>query len=74
MKILIAILLFLAVMSCNEKQQNTGSQNVEAKADSVTSFTAKRDSVQKTISLSGDLFPDENIQIRAKVTRLHKKD
>ena len=47
MKILIAILLWGAGKSGNEKQQNTGSQNLDSKADSVTSFTAKRDSVQK---------------------------
>lgn len=72
MKILIAILLFFAVISCNEKQQNSTSQK-EATADSVMSFIVKRDSVQKTISLPGDLFPDENIQIRAKVQGYIKK-
>ena len=73
MKILIAILLFFAVISCNEKQQNTSLQKEEAKADSVKSFIVKRDSVQKIISLPGDLFPDENIQIRAKVPGYIKK-
>lgn len=73
MKILIAILLFIAVMSCNEKPQKTSLQNEEARADSVKSFIVKKDSVQKTISLPGDLFPDENIQIRAKVQGYIKK-
>jgi membrane fusion protein, multidrug efflux system len=73
MKILIGILLFIAVMSCNEKQQNTSLQKEEAKSDSVKSFILKKDSVQKTISLPGDLYPDENIQIRAKVPGYIKK-
>ena len=73
MKILIGILLFIAVMSCNEKQQNTSLQKEEAKSDSVKSFILKKDSVQKTISLPGDLYPDENIQIRAKVYGYIKK-
>jgi membrane fusion protein, multidrug efflux system len=72
MKILITISLFIAVISCSEKQQNSTSQK-EVKGDSVISFIVKKDSVQKIISLPGDLFPDENIQIRAKVQGYIKK-
>jgi RND family efflux transporter MFP subunit len=67
MRILAAIFLFAALTACNQNQQNIISQKEEAKPDSVKCFIVKKDSVQKTISLPGDLFPNENIQIRAKV-------
>ena len=73
MKLLAIIFLFISVIACNEKQQKTIAQKEDSKADSINSFIVKRDSVQKTISLPGDLFPDENIQIRAKVPGYIKK-
>jgi RND family efflux transporter MFP subunit len=73
MRTLAAIFLFAAATACNPNQQNTVFQKEEAKPDSVKCFIVKTDSVQKTISLPGDLFPNENIQIRAKVQGYIKK-
>lgn len=73
MKFSAIIFLFISVIACNEKQQKTIGQKGDSKADSVNSFILKRDSVQKTISLPGNLFPDENIEIRAKVQGYIKK-
>lgn len=73
MKFSAIIFLFISVIACNEKQQKTIGQKGDSKADSVNSFILKRDSVQKTIFLPGNLFPDENIEIRAKVQGYIKK-
>lgn len=72
MKLLAVIFLFISVIACNEKQQKSITQK-EANSDSLQAFILKKDSVQKTVSLPGDLFPDENIQIRAKVQGYIKK-
>lgn len=72
MKLLAVIFLFISVIACNEKQQKSITQK-EANSDSFQAFILKKDSVQKTVSLPGDLFPDENIQIRAKVQGYIKK-
>ena len=71
MKIFAAIILFITVSACNNNQQTAGSKKEETlsadkagKTDSVKAFVLKMDSAQKTISLPGELLPNENVQIR----------
>lgn len=59
--------ILIAYTACNEKQKaDINSKNL-AKIDTVKVFVLSKDSVQKTIVLPGDLLPNENVQIRAKV-------
>lgn len=67
MRIVIAIFLFLAITSCNQQEGKKTTKKEEVKTDSVKVFVLKLDSAQKTISLPGELLPNENVQIRAKV-------
>jgi len=58
----------MVVMACNQNQAPASMQRQEAaKADTVKVFLCKPDSAQKTITLPGELLPNENAQIRAKV-------
>ncbi|OQP41848.1 hypothetical protein A4D02_14110 [Niastella koreensis] len=63
------MILFAALAACNESQQPLNSNKTEVKktADTVKAFVLKADSAQKTISLPGELLPNENADIRAKV-------
>lgn len=67
MRITIAIFLFLIITSCNQQEEKRGVKKEEVKTDSVKIFVLKLDSAQKTISLAGELLPNENVQVRAKV-------
>ncbi len=74
MRILFAtIILFITVSACNNNQQTVGSEKEKAKTDSVKVLVLKMDSARKTISLPGELLPNENVQIRAKVQGYIKK-
>lgn len=65
------LFLFIAIctltISCGSPQQPASPEPVQAGPDTVNAFTLKTDSVQKAISLPGELLPNENVQIRAKV-------
>ena len=67
MRIIIAIFFLIALYSCNQQPETIIAKKEETKADSVKVFVLKPDSAQKTISLPGELLPNENVQIRAKV-------
>lgn len=67
MRITIPIFLFLVITSCNQQEEKKATKKEEVKTDSVKVFVLKLDSAQKTISLPGELLPEENVQIRAKV-------
>jgi RND family efflux transporter MFP subunit len=67
MKHLISIILLVAVASCNNNSSTTTTKKEEVKPDSVRVFVLTMDSAQKTISLPGELLPNENAQLRAKV-------
>jgi RND family efflux transporter MFP subunit len=54
-------------VSCNENQSADNSKKQEVKADSVKTFILSLDSAKKTISLPGQLLPNENAEIRSKV-------
>jgi membrane fusion protein (multidrug efflux system) len=57
-----------SLIACNENQEKAPINTQEvAKADTVKVFLLTADSAQKTISLPGELLPNENAQIRAKV-------
>ncbi len=80
MRIFAAIILFITVSACNNNQRTAGSKQEETlspdkagKADSVKAFVLKMDSAKKTISLPGELLPNESVQIRAKVQGYIKK-
>lgn len=59
--------VFFMGASCNQTNSTTGMKKEETKVDTVKAFILKMDSVQKIISLPGELLPDEKVLIRAKV-------
>jgi len=63
------ILLFSAVVisACNSNSSTSTAQKEEAISDSVAVFVLKEDSIKKNISFPGELEPNENAEIRAKV-------
>lgn len=67
-RIFTTCLLLSGIMACNENQEKSTVKTQDAaKADTVKVFLLTADSAQKTISLPGELLPNENAQIRAKV-------
>jgi membrane fusion protein (multidrug efflux system) len=69
MRIFISLFVLVVYTACNEKQQAAAgtAKKTETTIDTVKVFVVSKDSVQKTIVLPGDLLPNENVQIRAKV-------
>lgn len=67
MRITLAILFLIALAACNQNQEKPAAKKEEAKTDSVKVFVLALDSAKKTLSLPGELAPNENVQIRAKV-------
>src|SRR5689334_7273241 len=67
------VIMFAVVTACNQNHEDSSSKMAEAKPDSVKAFVLKIDSAQKVISLPGELVPNENVQIRAKVQGYIKK-
>lgn len=67
------IILLITVTACNQNQQPANPKKEETRIDSVKVFVMKLDSAQKIVSLPGELLPNENVQIRAKVQGYIKK-
>jgi membrane fusion protein, multidrug efflux system len=67
MKGFMIIIWAILIVGCNERQQSVNAKKEEPKPDSVKVFLLTADSVKKTITLPGELAPNENVQIRAKV-------
>jgi RND family efflux transporter MFP subunit len=61
-------IIISGIIACNEPRETAPLTNQgAAKADTVKVFLLTADSAQKTISLPGELLPNTNAQIRAKV-------
>jgi membrane fusion protein (multidrug efflux system) len=67
MKNSITILLLISLAACNENKSTVSTKKEEPKVDSVNVFILNKDSVQRTLSIPGELLPNESVQIRAKV-------
>jgi membrane fusion protein (multidrug efflux system) len=67
MKYFIGIILLVVTAACNNNPSTATTKKEEVKIDSVKVFVLTMDSAQKTISLPGELLPNENAQLRAKV-------
>lgn len=67
MNFLTGIILIILISACNETLEKAPAKNKEPNADSTKVFILMADSVKKTISIPGELLPDENAQIRAKM-------
>ncbi len=67
MRIFIPLAVLAIFTSCNQNESTTAAKKQETKTDTVKAFVLAMDSAQKTIVLPGDLLPNENVQIRAKV-------
>lgn len=67
MKYFICIILLTAIAACNNNQSTASAKKEDSKTDSVKVFMLALDSVQKQITLPGELLPKDNAQIRAKV-------
>src|SRR5947207_944342 len=74
MKCFSGIILLVMVSACSNnqstvtaKKEETLSADKAGKTDSVKVFLLTLDSAQKQISLPGELLPNENAQLRAKV-------
>lgn len=63
----VAVALLLLTVSCNHSSSEKSTGKTETKVDTVHAFILVKDSAQKTITLPGNLLPDQNAQIRAKV-------
>jgi membrane fusion protein (multidrug efflux system) len=71
--IAIIYIISIAIAGCNQRQQTLTAKKEESKTDSVKVFLLAKDSVQKTITLPGELVANENVQIRAKVQGFIRK-
>lgn len=63
----IFILLAISLTACNENKPSFTTKKEATKVDSVNVFILKKDSVQRTLTIPGELLPNETVQIRAKV-------
>lgn len=61
------VLLLLSIAACNQEEHKTVAGKKDDKPDSVKVFTVKTDSAKKVLALPGELLPNEDAQIRAKV-------
>ncbi|HKG69601.1 MAG TPA: efflux RND transporter periplasmic adaptor subunit [Segetibacter sp.] len=67
MRSLIMILLTISLAACNGNKPTATTKKEEIKVDSVNVFILKKDSVQRTLTIPGELLPNETVQVRAKV-------
>lgn len=67
MRVFILLSCALMISACNSDTSTTTVKKEEVKTDSVAVFVLKTDSIKKDLSLPGELEPNENAQIRAKV-------
>lgn len=72
MRFLTGLALLITIAACNEPKA-TQPEKKEQKPDSVKAFILTADSAKKALSLPGELLPNENAQIRAKVQGYIKK-
>lgn len=61
------IILLLSIVACKQSELKNVAQKNENKTDSVKVFLLTTDSAKKNLVLPGELIPNENAQIRAKV-------
>src|SRR3546814_2793895 len=61
----LSLLIFVVACSQGRSEKTTGK--TENQIDSVKVFTIETDSVKKTLTFPGELHPNEDAQIRAKV-------
>src|SRR3546814_8420271 len=61
----LSLLIFVVACSQGRSEKTTGK--TENQNDSVKVFTIETDSVKKTLTFPGELHPNEDAQIRAKV-------
>lgn len=66
-KIVTGVILVSVIAACNQKPQTIKSEQETIKIDTVKVFVLRLDSAQKIISFPGELKPNENALIRAKV-------
>jgi RND family efflux transporter MFP subunit len=67
MRVLILLFSAIIISACNSNTSTTTVKKEETKTDSEVVFVLKADSIKKDLSLPGELEPNENAQIRAKV-------
>src|SRR5215216_5354537 len=63
----ILLLLPIIFAACNENKPAVTTKTDEPKIDSVNVFILNKDSAQRTLSIPGDLLPNDAVEIRAKV-------
>ncbi|HWB27673.1 MAG TPA: efflux RND transporter periplasmic adaptor subunit [Chitinophagaceae bacterium] len=66
MRIFIYLVICSSLLACNTQEKEAG-KTAQPVADTVKVFVLKTDSAQKAVSLPGELIPNENVQVRAKV-------
>lgn len=66
-KMIYGVVWVVIIAACNSKTNTEAASTETAKIDSVDVVVLKEDSVNKEFSLPGELYPNENAQIRAKV-------
>ena len=67
MRVFILLSCAIIIIACNSNPSTTTVKKEEEKTDSVAVFVLKADSIKKDLTLPGELEPNENAQIRAKV-------
>jgi membrane fusion protein (multidrug efflux system) len=72
MRFFTGLVLYITLAACNEPKA-TEPEKKNEQPDSVKAFILTADSVKKALSLPGELLPNENAQIRAKVQGYIKK-
>jgi membrane fusion protein, multidrug efflux system len=73
LKTIISLLFVITIMGCNQTN-NASSENTPAKTiDSIAAFILQSSSLDKNVSLPGELLPYEKVQVNAKVNAYIKK-
>jgi membrane fusion protein (multidrug efflux system) len=73
MRFFIFIFVVSAFISCDQNQSVVADKKQQTQQDTVKIFLLAMDSAQRNISLPGELLPNENVQIRAKVSGYIRK-
>jgi len=73
MRFLIFIFTIGAFISFDQNPSPPANKKEQAQQDTIKTFLLAMDSAQRSISLPGELLPNENVQIRAKVSGYIRK-
>lgn len=73
LKTIVALVFITSIAACNQQSKQSSKDTAKPKVDSTAVFILQTASLDKTVSLPGELLPNEKVQIYGKVNGYVKK-